>query len=151
MNYAKSLALFFLTLVATALAQTNFYEQVSTLWFEGNKTNVLNIAEQRLSQNPNDIAGLILKMEYEIAYVQIEDMSNTMIRVLDVGENISSVNFTSVFPSVRADINNLLSLIPLYPTNQIAEDRSKGNLSHKPLIYSKAIEALQNDGYFEEE
>jgi hypothetical protein len=43
------------------LGQTNFYSNVTNLWYQGSKSNVLEIANARLAQNTNDIAGLILK------------------------------------------------------------------------------------------
>ena len=47
-------------------AQTNFHTNVTNLWYQGYKTNVLAIANERLSQNTNDIAGLILKAEFQL-------------------------------------------------------------------------------------
>lgn len=132
-----------------AYGQTSFYEQVTSLWYSGQKTNVLNIAEQRLQQNTNDIAGLILKMEYEIEFLDFGAMTNTMRRVLVVGGQITTTNFVAAYPALGGSINHLLNMIPLYPTNEIAADRAKGNLSGKPLAFKDAIKALQNDGYFQ--
>ena len=135
--------------VLGAFGQTDFYEQVSSMWYSGNKTGVLNIAEQRLQQDTNDIAGLILKMEYEIEFLNFEAMTNTMQQVVTVGSGISTTNFATVFPSVQGSVNHLLNMIPLYPTNEIAADREKGNISGKPLDFGDAIKALQDDGYFQ--
>ena len=44
-------------------AKNNFYANVTNLWYQGYKSNVLNIANARLAANTNDIAGLILKAE----------------------------------------------------------------------------------------
>lgn len=135
--------------VVGSFAQTGFYEEVSALWYSGQKSNVLNIAEQRLQQNTNDIAGLILKMEYQIEFVELDVVSNTMQRVLDVGSQITTTNFVAAFPLVQSDINHLLQVLPLYPTNEIAADRAKATIASKPLAAGEAIKALQDDGYFE--
>lgn len=135
--------------IVQTFGQTNFYEEVSSMWYSGNKTGVLSIAEQRLQQNTNDVAGLILKMEYELEFLDFEDMTNTMERVVAVGSGISTTNFAAVFPSVQGSINHLLNMIPLYPTNEITADREKGNISGKPLDFGDAIKALQDDGYFQ--
>ncbi|MDD2600148.1 MAG: hypothetical protein PHO37_13140 [Kiritimatiellae bacterium] len=50
-------------------AQTNFYTNVTNLWYQGYKTNVFAIANERLAQNTNDIAGLILKAEFHFAHL----------------------------------------------------------------------------------
>lgn len=135
--------------VVHAFGQTNFYEDVSSMWYSGNKTGVLSIAEQRLQQNTNDIAGLILKMEYQIEFVDLNAVSNTMQRVLDVGSQVTSTNFATAFPVVQSDINHLLQMLPLYPTNEIAGDIEKASIANKPLTSGYAIKALQDDGYFQ--
>ena len=60
----KIIVIFGLTVVSriAVLAQTDFYANVTNLWYQGNKTNVLAIANARLAQNSNDIAGLILNL-----------------------------------------------------------------------------------------
>ena len=129
--------------------QTNFYEQVTQLWYSGQKTNVLNIANQRLQQNTNDIAGLLLKMEYEIEFLELSQVTNTMERVLQVGPNITTSNFVAIYPKVTGSINHLKTMIPLYPTNELAADQGKWNISGKPLPCGDVIKALQDDGYFQ--
>ena len=151
MKRMRIIAAVFILLVGVLVSfgQTNFYEEVSSLWYEGQKTNVLNIAEQRLQQNTNDIAGLILKMDFQIEFVELDVVSNSMQRVLDVGSQITTTNFVAVFPLVQSDINHLLEMLLLYPTNEIAGDLDKANLANKPLTSGYAIKALQDDGYFQ--
>lgn len=139
----------FFFLVLVVCSQTNFTEMVTALWYTGQKTNVLNIAEQRLQVNSNDIAGLILKMEYEIAFLQLDSVSNTMERILDVGPTIKTTNFATMYTVVSNNINHLLNILPLYPPDELAADREKGNISAKPLPHAKALKALEDDGYFE--
>jgi hypothetical protein len=141
-------ASFFLCALVT-FGQTNFYEQVSQLWLSGQKTNVLGIAEQRLQQNSNDIAGLILKMEYQIEFCNLGDVTNTMQNVLTAGSEITTTHFVALFPSVTGSVHHLLTMIPIYPTNELAADQAKGSITNKPLSYGNAIKALQDDGYFQ--
>ena len=42
---------------------------VTNLWYEGHKSNVLAMADQRLAVNSNDLAGLVLRMEYDFSFV----------------------------------------------------------------------------------
>ncbi len=138
----------FLSALAT-YGQTNFTEQVSSLWYSGQKSNVLSIAEQRLQQNTNDIVGLILKMEYEIEFLQLNQATNTMERVLQVGSSITSCNFAVCYPKLAGSINHLKTMIPLYPPDELAADQGKWNISGKPLPSKDILKALQNDGYFQ--
>jgi len=128
---------------------TNFFTNVTNLWYQGYKSNVLEIAEQRLSVNSNDIAGLILKLEFEIEFLEFSSFSNTAQRVFTVGETIASTNFVREFSEYTNDVHTLLLLIPHYPMNEIAADKQKALISNKPLSADDIIEALQDDGYFQ--
>ncbi|MDR0993150.1 MAG: hypothetical protein LBN38_01070 [Verrucomicrobiota bacterium] len=144
---------FTLVTLLVALAsygQTNFHEQVSQLWFDGYKGDVLAIANTRLQADTNDIAGLILKMEYEMEYLELQEVTNTMARVIDVGTMIETEEFSSLFPLLEGSIIHLINMIPLYPTNELAADIDKANIAGKSLSFGVAIKALQDDGYFDE-
>ena len=132
------------------LAQTNFHTNVTNLWYQGHKSNVLTLAETRLAQNTNDIAGLILKMKYHIAFCMLSETSNSVLRVIHVGETIQTPNFAAKFPDIREGLLFMLDAIkecPLSPAELILE-QAKGNINGKPLR-SDLFDALQKDGYFD--
>ena len=83
------------------LAQTNFYNQVSQMWLAGQKAQVYSIATNRLAANTNDIAGLVLKMEYELAFVDLGNLTNTMQKVVSIGSSINTTNFAQIFPQLQ--------------------------------------------------
>ena len=130
-------------------AQIGFHANVTNLWYQGHKSNVLEIAEQRLSANTNDIAGLILKLEFTVEFLEFPSFSNTVQRVLAVGQTIVSPNFAREFPEYAEEVSDLLTLIPHYPPAEIAADRLKALIPHKPLVATDIIKALQDDGYFQ--
>ncbi len=132
-----------------AYAQTNFYTNVTNLWYQGYKTNVLAIASARLAQNTNDIAGLILKMEYHLAFSEMSEISNSFWRVINVGDTITSPHFSEKYPDKRANLLEILDFIRTNPISpaELTEEQAKGNINHKPLP-AVLIEALQKDGYF---
>ena len=138
------------TCKGVVVAQTNFHTNVTNLWYQGYKTNVLEIAEQRLNINSNDIAGLILKAEYHFAFLNSSNVSNAYLRVLQVGDTITTTNFVSRFVRERQYIIDLLDDFrenPITP-DELLRDKPKANLKHKELP-TKLIEALQKDGYFD--
>ena len=149
----KKLLVAFMLTVANgnvSLAQTNFYTNVTNLWYQGYKTDVLEIAEQRLNVNSNDIAGLILKAEYDLAFLELATISNSFQRVIQIGDTITSTNFVKRFEVER---ENLLELLDVFknepiPMNELPVEKAKANIIHKPLP-TKLIEALQKDGYFD--
>jgi hypothetical protein len=138
---------------SNGLAQTNFYTNVTNLWYQGYKSNVLNIATARLAANTNDIAGLILKAEYHLAFCEDAAISNAYLRVIQVGDTITTTNFVKCWQKEggRQDYLDILDYMaekPLTP-QQIQTERLKGLINEKPLPDAYLIEALQKDDYFD--
>ena len=148
----KVLIGFMLIVGSTGLAQTNFYTNVTNLWYQGYKTNVLTIANARLAVNTNDIAGLILKAEYHVAFSEETAFSNAYLRVIQVADTIMTTNFEKCWQEMgKQDYLDLLDFTaenPL-PPQQIQTERLKGFINEKPLPDAYLIEALQKDGYFD--
>ena len=134
-------------------AQTSFYDTVSQFWWSGQKQAVLSIAQQRLQNNPNDIAGLILRLEYEVAFIDMTSMATTAARIIEVGSGITTKNFRAKFPQLKLACKSIGPLLSeLYGNltpQQIEEDRAKGNIPNKPMALGFAIKALQDDGFFQ--
>lgn len=137
--------------VSYATAQSNFYENVTNLWYQGHKSNVLAIADSRLAQNTNDIAGLILKAEYNLEFYDIANISNSFLRVIQVGDSITTTNFFKRYQIMRPDMLWVLSDLAENPitAQEIQEERPKAFINHKSLP-ATLIEALQKDGYFDQ-
>jgi hypothetical protein len=145
-----------LTVIAVALlavraahAQTNFVDHVSGLWLAGHKSNVLAIANARLAQNTNDIAGLLLKMEYEEEFLQLSQVSNTIDRVIQVGGTITLPKFSTQYPFLTDSLIYMKNLIPLYPQDELLADQGKEVITGKPLSVKPFLQALQDDDYFQ--
>jgi len=136
-------------MIITAFAQTNFYQQVSSMWFSGNKQGVLDIANQRLAQNSNDIAGLLLKLEYEVEFLQTNNITSTIAKIIEVGGRYTETNFARQFPALKADYEVIKSVITNYPPDEFSVDQAKSSIPGKPLTCADEIKALQNDGYFQ--
>jgi hypothetical protein len=132
-------------------SQTNFTENVSKMWLNGQKAEVYTIATNRLAINTNDMAGLMLKMEYEIEFILDDKLTNTMNRISTTGSSITTSNFVLEFPTIQNDISNMFEIIPLTPLSQeeLELERAKGSITNKPLMYKRALIALDKDGYFQ--
>lgn len=130
-------------------AQTNFYELVTQMWLVGQKTNVLQIAQQRLGENSNDIAGLLIELEYQIEFLDTEAITNTATRVIDVGSAITTPNFASRFPWLQAGMGIITNVLNDLTPAEIIEERAKGSITNKMMSYGPYIKALQDDGYFQ--
>ena len=138
---------------SVGLAQTNFYTNVTNLWYQGgeHRTNVLTIANARLAANTNDIAGLILKAEYHFEFLEASHISNAFLRVIQVGDTITTPNFVQRYQELsRERILAILDDLAEDPLTdaEIQREKHKALIPHKPLPSSRLIEALLQDGYF---
>jgi len=149
----KLVIAFMLTVVGgnAILAQTNFYTNVTNLWYQGYKTNVLEIANQRLNVNSNDIAGLILKAEYDLAFLELNVISNSFLRVIQIGDTIKTTNFMDCYEAARYSYLRTLDYLAEHPMtpHQIQAEKPKAFLKYKEMAHDLLLEALLKDGYFD--
>jgi hypothetical protein len=128
-----------------AHAETNFYDQVTQTWLNGQKAEVYCIATNRLAVNSNDIAGLILKLEYELAYYDLK-FTNPLQRVVDVGSDITTTNFAILFPVLRDSVDYMQDFVLNYPTNNIEQEILKASITNKPFGHRRILKATEQDG-----
>jgi len=152
----KLLAMFVLTFACkgVVIAQTNFHTNVTNLWYQGgeNRTNVLTIANARLAANTNDFAGLFLKAHYHVEFLEIGAISNAFLRVIQVGDTITTTNFVKRWQGKPKEILWFLDVfaeMPLMTPQEIQAGMHKAFLPNKPLPDADLLEALQKDGYFD--
>ena len=141
----------FMASAAGVQAQTNFYTTVTNLWYQGQKSNVLAMADSRLQQNTNDMAALLIKVEFDIDFTQRHSVSNSMQRALDVGQSITTPHFSQVFPFYKECLLWTLDEVKDNPLTGAAlqAEQAKGNFNHFPFSAKKELEALLKDGYFD--
>ena len=129
----------------------DLYTNVTNLWFQGHKTNVLEIGQQRLNINSNDLVGLIIQESYNQEFLQLESSSNTLQKILLIGGTITNENFKIFYPKfkeyIESDLDALAFFAELnFSPEELAVEKAKGLIAGKPFPYSKELEALQKDG-----
>lgn len=116
------------------------------MWLSGNKSGVLAIANQRLQNNPNDIAGLILTLQYEMTFFDLTDFNATANKILTVGAGITTRKFAAAYPDLKADLQNILQNEPTYTPAQIQAEAVKGNINGQPMDFLYLLQAAESDG-----
>ena len=137
-----------LLFVTTPVLASNYYANITNQWFQGRQTNVLAIANQRLAANTNDIAGLLMKASYDFDFSDSTTLSNTLARVLSVGETITSSSFSNTFRLLQLDIRCTFKTLATETPQEHANDMLKVIGPGHPMAYDFTLEALDDDGYF---
>ena len=114
-----------------ALQGSSYFNTITNLWYAGHQTNVLQMAETRLAQNTNDVAGVLMKASWDFAFSDAVVLSNSLNRVLNAGETVQSSCFTNVFRITRLDVVCVLNAVA-------------GRWPH----FIEELKALDADGYF---
>ena len=135
-------------LTAQASAST-YYSNVTNEWFQGHQTNVLALANQRLTSNTNDMAGLLMKASFDFDFSDSNALSNSLVRVLTVGETIVTPAFSNIYRLVRLDIRGTFKTLSTETPEEHAADMLKVLGSGHPMAYEDALKALDDDGYFD--
>jgi len=149
----KKILLVFCVLTTSLLeAQTtNFYTTVTNLWYQGQKTEVLALGQERLNINSNDIAGLIIKLAYDEEFLLLNSISNSYEKVIQIGQTITNDNFKIHYPFLKINNEYMLDFLTTYHPSplELIEEQAKGLLPQKPFTYALELEALKKDGLFE--
>lgn len=126
-----------------------FFSNVTNLWYQGQMSNVLEIAAQRLAANPNDFAGLLLKMEYELnsEFDDLSCVSNSILAALAVSTNITTALFSQLKEDFQYSLEDFLEL--LSDERMLAnkeEDKAKAFLPGKRMLFEEDLLAACLDG-----
>jgi len=141
--------LLWLVVAISVHGQDGFTSQVEGMWRAGDHAGVLAIAQQRLATDPNDLPGLLLKFDYEVEYLQLDEATNTATEILRVAPQIGTERFSEVRDYVTLNAQTLIEVVTNYPPAEYARDLARvGTITNKFLSYKYAIQALEEDGYF---
>ena len=139
-----------LSLPLPALAQADLYSTVTNLWWNGPKTNILALAEQRLAVDTNDIVGIVLKTEYDISFSRASVLSNSFRRVLSVGAGVGTPAFSAAYPRIAWNVSGAFVSLDRYTDEVYLSEHHKGFLTHKEMNMRWAWDALHEDGWLDE-
>lgn len=147
----SGLSIFFVTLAAglSAPAETELYETVTNLWWNGPKTNIFAIADARLLTNTNDPAGVVLRMEGDFAFGFGSDISNAVNRFLSVGAQIQTPAFRVQFPYEAFNVSVLLDTMPSFTAAEWEQEHEYGAVLHKNMMFKTIWNSLENDGWLD--
>ena len=124
---------------------------VTNLWYEGHKSNVLAIAEQRLAANSNDFAGLVLKMEYDFEFIEASRISNDMLSVIGIAQGITNSNIKAHSGEIKMELEDFLNFLKndYHPTaSELQEDKDKAIIIHKRMNFEDYLKWFHDDGLF---
>ena len=128
-------------------AETDLFNYVTNEWYQCRKDNVLRVAVERLADNPRDVVGLLLMLEYDMAYARNEAYTNSIEKFRAVAETISTPEFKKSSQFLSLDLDSLMLFATNSPKSELSqEDIDKANEIRKPMNFLEEFKALDDDG-----
>ena len=141
------LAVAVITSVTMLAEDMSFFTNVTNLWYQGHKSNVLAIAEERLQANNDDAVGLLLRLEYDLEFLNVDRLSNSVLRVKSIFAPMEAQNLSFWKPILMETLDYLLDIqttTNFYATLDV--DRAKAAFPEKHMLFDDEVHALCLDG-----
>ena len=150
-NHMKTKLAFMIFAVATvfctqATPTENTYAAVTNDWYNGNWTNVYELAQVRLAANTNDIVGAYIMKEYDIRFSDNAALSNSIQRLIRSGDAVTLPAFAEQWSSRRQGYEFYLDqVIPMITDELRAQEQSKAFRTHIPMNCTHILKLLWDE------
>lgn len=144
------------TIAAIALSLSAFawatpsgdnYAAVTNDWYQGNWTNVYELAQKRLAANTNDLVASHLMVSYDILFSDYQAMSNSIQRLVRALDSVSEPSLTNLCANLRSGwVYYLDEFLPQQTEAILQEQRAKSQIPHKPLDCDFILEQISETG-----
>ena len=136
-----------LSAFAHATPSADNYASVTNDWYQGNWTNVYELAQQRLAANTNDLVASHLIVSYDILFSDYQAMSNSIQRLVRALDSVSEPSLTNLCVSLRSGwVYYLEEFLPQQTEAVLQEQRAKSQITHKPLDCDFILEQVAEKG-----
>ena len=139
-------ALAFSAMVTIASPTENTYHAVTNDWYNANFSNVLELAESRLAANTNDLVGAYLKLSWDICFSDASTLSNSVTRVLAIGDTVQNAAFSNEFWRLRPmTVSFRADVLPMYTEEVRQQELVRSTQPHKPIPERKWLKLLWDE------
>lgn len=136
-----------LSAFAHAAPSADNYASVTNDWYQGNWTNVFELAQQRLAANTNDLVASHLMVSYDILFSDYQTMSNSIQRLVCALDSVSEPSLTNLCANLRSGwVYYLDESLPQQTEAVLQEQRAKSRITHKSLDCDFILEQISESG-----
>lgn len=133
-------------LAAGANPTADNYHAVTNDWWNGNYTDVRELAQRRLAANSNDLVAAHIMWEYDICFSDFTAMSNSIMRLVRVADGVSLPAYTNRYQRLRDGYAEYMSdVIPSFPPGH-QQPSPIGYPSHWPMVSSDYLRIIWDGG-----
>ena len=133
--------------MADAMPTENTYHAVTNDWYNGNWTNVYELAQARLAANSNDLVAANIIVSYDVLFSDIGAMSNSVTRLIDAMDQSSAPALTNLNSRLRPGwVYFRDQFLPYQTAADLQQQHEKSYITHKPLDCDFVLKAIWDNG-----
>jgi len=131
---------------ASAVPTADNFHSVTNDWWNGNYTNVRELAQQRLAADTNDLVAAHIMWEYDICFSDFTTMSNSILRLMRAADTVTLPAYTNRYQRFRDGYTEYMtSVIPSFPIGH-QQPSPEGYPSHWPMVSTEYLRIIWEGG-----
>ena len=132
--------------VFAAPSADNFHS-VTNDWWNGNYTNVYELAQLRYAANTNDLVAAHLMAEYDMSFSTREAISNSYMRLVRVTDGVMHPALTNLYSIARSGFIRYASVYaPSWTDAELEEHHRKSLEPHQTMNCDFVLEIISENG-----
>ena len=132
--------------VLAAPSADNFHS-VTNDWWNGNFTNVYELAQQRFAVNSNDLVAAHIMAEYDMSFSSREAISNSYMRLVRVADGVTHPALTNLYSIARSGFIRYASVYaPSWTDAELEEHHRKSLEPHQTMNCDFVLEIISENG-----
>lgn len=136
-----------LAFTADAAPTENTYAAVTNDWYNGNWTNVLELAQIRRAANSNDLVAANIIVSYDVLFSDVGAMSNSVTRLIDAMDQSSAPALTNLHFRLRPGwVYFRDQFLPYQTAADLQQQHEKSYITHKPIDCDFVLKAIWDNG-----
>ena len=136
---------------AFAMPSSNNFHAVTNDWYNGNFSNVYELAQTRLAANSNDVVGAYLMLDWDFRFSGTMAVSNSISRVMAVSEQVTNPAFSNAYVTVREScILYRDEFLPTLTDVHQQEAIEKSSVTNAPLVNEAPLKILWDNNLWGE-
>ena len=132
--------------VLAAPAADNFHS-VTNDWWNGNYTNVYELAQLRYAANTNDLVAAHIMAEYDMSFSSREAISNSAMRLVRIADGVTHPALTNIYAAVRGGMIRYASVyVPTWTDAELEEQHQRASAPHRTMNCDFVLELISENG-----
>ena len=132
---------------AFAIPSANNFHAVTNDWYQGNYSNVYELAQLRYAANTNDLVAAHLMAEYDMSFSSREAVSNSYMRLVRVADGVTHPALTNLYSIARSGFIRYASVYaPSWTDAELEEHHRKSLEPHQTMNCDFVLELISENG-----